>query len=103
MCVECGAEGPEANTPEEADIRWNNRTPEPGTSIIRWTRHDGTEETLPKIYESVLLRDANSFAKIPMKNQGRRGDEWFFEDGTRREIEIGDEWTYYPEPQVETA
>jgi hypothetical protein len=27
--------------------RWNRRTPEPGTSVIRWTRYDGDPDNIP--------------------------------------------------------
>ncbi len=65
---------------------WNHCTSEPGTSVLRWTRYDGTPETLPE-------------------NRKRKGQILYFGDGDKRAdvgfpsdffFKIGDEWTYLP-------
>ena len=105
----CGAEGPEAKSRQGADALWNRRTPEPGTSVIRWTRYDGTPETLPNdnpnmpISGDVLfIRQDKGFTKIPLSGELYFNDEGnpCWKDGmTYWELEKGDLWAYIPTPE----
>ena len=73
---------------------WNRRTPEPGTSVVRWVRYDGTTETLPEIVDRcshyVLLNDGIDRLGVWMKRI-----IWVQAD---RQPSIGDVWAYLPEP-----
>ncbi len=62
---------------------------DPTVSIIRWTRYDGTKETLPA-------------------SRMQKGRILYFEDGDKRAdvgfppdffFKIGDEWAYLPTPE----
>lgn len=44
------------DTKETAIAAWNRRTPEPGTSVVRWVRYDGTSETLPEKGKIILVK-----------------------------------------------
>ena len=46
---------------------WNRRTPEPGTSVIRWQRYDGTPETLPDAGKDCIV-----FRRMPATSRARR-------------------------------
>ena len=102
MCMGCGAEGPEAKSRQGADALWNRRTPEPGTSVLHWTRYDGTKETLPDRASRVLLSTDRD--KL-------YADEAFFmifsdgsvawQPGNGKDIKpvVGDLWTHWPTPE----
>ena len=89
MCMGCGAEGPEAKSRQGADALWNRRTPEPGTSVLRWTRYDGTPETLPESGREILCYDGNG------RYLGNyiRGEEMFLCVNIDRVF-----WAYLPKP-----
>ncbi len=99
MCMGCGAEGPEAMSRQGADALWNRRAPEPGTSVIRWTRYDGTPETLPDAgKDCIVFRDGDRyyahFDFVKWKTQGRKS--WIDNDQPK----VGDEWAYTPTPEA---
>ncbi len=85
VCIECGAEGPVANTREEADIRWNHRVPEPGTSIIRWTRYGDRK---PDNKSRQYIRSVSGVAMTWVPN-GEIPDNCWSDD---------DLWAYLPGP-----
>jgi Lar family restriction alleviation protein len=90
VCTKCNA-GIETYSDKDAAIAaWNRRAPEPGTSVIRWTRYDGTAETLPEECEPVLVR-----IRGRVHVQKREEDVW---ERMGQEIRCGDLWAYLPEP-----
>ncbi len=87
-CGGCGCGGPLASTELLAIDEWNLRTPEPNTSVLRWTRYDGTVETLPEDNEKRVM-------VIPFEQP----------DEIRMSISFpivlckGDIWAYLPTPE----
>ena len=98
MCMGCGAEGPEAKSRQGADVLWNHRTPEPGTSVIRWTRCDGTPETLPNEDVYVFVRKGSGSFPAMRIYTNFKEFIWKMYDGWI-DIEIGDLWAYLPIPE----
>ncbi len=75
---------------EDAIAEWNSRAPELGTSVIRWTRYDGTPETSPD----------------PGINGLVFHDDHFFSGCFAHSImtlKSGDLWAYLPESPEEMA
>lgn len=88
MCSSCGVSG--VGKTIEA---WNKRIPEPNTSVIRWTRYDGKEETLPEKCTDVIVNDISGF-KYPAY---RFFDSMYWKCfHCCRNISIGDMWAYIP-------
>lgn len=91
--------------PEEAVTTWNRRTPEPGTSVIRWTRYDGTQETLPKAGKIVFIIPIG-MSMLPVTTI-YNGAEWEINMTTPHDKKPcymtkmpakGDIWAYLPNP-----
>ncbi|MCD8349588.1 MAG: hypothetical protein LUC93_03155 [Planctomycetaceae bacterium] len=49
---------------DDAIEAWNRRTPEPGTSVVRWVRYDGTEKSKPPSSTRVLVYEPNNWIHI---------------------------------------
>lgn len=98
-CLICGAEGPEAKTPEGADA-WNRRTPAPMTSVVTWVRYTGEPETLPAKRKQVTT----SFVKYGevhacvRENDSADYPYWVKGDDIHEPFSIGDLWAYLPTP-----
>ena len=94
-CNNCGACGPyEGHNPCHSG--WNRRTPEPGTSVVRWVRYDGRPETLPK--EGKPVRLARGECEIVSLFEGYWVDT---SDTYAGDPAIGILWFYLPEPPAE--
>ena len=78
--------------PQEAVSAWNRRAPEPGTSVIRWTRYDGAPETLPKETELVLWDN-----EVCLLSHSETGLFWHYRERYKN-VTIGDVWAYLPTP-----
>lgn len=102
-CLLCGAEGPEARTPEEADCLWNRRTPEPGTSVARWVTIDMDDPTTyPAMCTHVLVAvDGGAEYMFYSVRPDRR--EWINEFGERFMVDSGDRWACLPMPPEDDA
>lgn len=72
----------------EAIAAWNRRTPEPGTSVVRWVRYDGTPETMPDEDRAVMVSSWDGFG-ISVVDNPVEAEEI---------ICTGDLWAYLPEP-----
>ena len=102
-CEKCGAEGPVENAEHNAIEIWNDRTPETMTSVIRWVRYDGTPETLPENYKTLLLCPVHGGGVFPAYRWEYESHEfWQVLASESRRIEIGDLWAYLPEPPEST-
>ncbi len=72
---------------------------EPNESVLRWTRYDGTMETLPEEDKAISVegipayRLENCFMFAVNLSVGG----WQF---VGRKIEIGDMWVYLPTPET---
>ncbi|MCD8139307.1 MAG: Lar family restriction alleviation protein [Planctomycetaceae bacterium] len=54
QCHACREETGRYSGMEVAIAAWNRRTPEPGTSVVRWVENDGTYETLSERYRKII-------------------------------------------------
>lgn len=86
QCCDCLASSC-ADDKESAISAWNRRAPEPGTSVVRWVRYDGTPETLPDHYEWILFTKVNKRKFVPEVCKSEFAD-----------LNMGDIWAYLPEP-----
>lgn len=110
LCAEgCGFYTPHYITEAEAVAAWNRRTPEPGTSVVRWVRYDKTnDDTLPEPGKEVLVLNRYDGQTMTIASLGvtqrddpTYGDELGFLDAERQfvsELRDGDLWAYLPEP-----
>ncbi len=77
---------------ERIKEEWNRRTPEPGTSILRWTRYDGTPETLPEEGKEIIVKGEKFLPFCLWEGH------WIdCTDSFARDFNVGDEWAYLPE------
>lgn len=86
------------DTREQAAEAWNRRASEPGTSVVRWVKYDGTPETLPERMRNCLfVRPFCHGMMIRFLATGNRG--WVCADGCHGDFDkkIGDLWAYLPE------
>lgn len=88
----------EGETEAEAVAAWNRRTPDPGTSVVRWVKYDGTPETLP---------ERNHCQVLFFRKGETQGTYFYHKFGEHIELlsygeqiipKKGDLWAYFPEP-----
>lgn len=70
---------------------------EPGTSVIHWTRYDGSPETLPLWNTQLLLVGIDSVC-IGYYSRKADSQSWVSDEGDLQDVEIGDLWAYLPSP-----
>lgn len=97
-CIGCGAVSPYAATEEKVWEECVHRTPEPGTSVVRWVKYDGTPETLP---------ERNHCQVLFFRKGETQGMYFYHKFGEHIELlsygeqiipKKGDLWAYFPEP-----
>lgn len=112
ICRRCGANIRKLDPRKDVVAAWNRRTPEPGASVVRWIRYDGTPRTLPDEAELVLvyrlltnnLRYRYTMCFIASYMFARnKGAVWLVNDKFSlieccglEKIHIGDIWAYLP-------
>lgn len=104
-CLECGCKGPDQISAFEAIAAWNRRTPEPGTSVVRWVRYDGEVNTLPDRGKWILVFQKGDIAPIPGELAENPLNYYrYFQrcDEQDTDIEVGDLWAYLPTPPPPT-
>ncbi len=98
--VECGkcSKFLESINQDEVIRKWNQRTPEPNTSVLRWTRYDGTTETLPEEDKAISVKGIPAYRleNCFMFAVNLSVGGWQF---IGRKIEIGDMWAYLQTPE----
>ncbi len=85
-CLSCG-------TTSDSISIWNHRTPEPGTSVIRWTMYNGIMNNLPECNTEifVLCKSGRKFFGVA----GYVLDQYVWGENNDHP-EIGDKWAYFP-------
>jgi hypothetical protein len=96
-CWNCGARGSAALTEREAIEKWNHREIEPGTSVIRWTRYDGTPETLPEDRNDRIVRIMRVAERFRHNGQMIPNVD-LVRPILLESMKIGEWWAYLPEP-----
>ncbi len=71
------------------------------TSVIHWTRYDGTEETLPEnngkySTRPVLAAFGGQVGQANLRIEGVEHPSWTDDNFYTQKIEIGDMWAYLP-------
>ncbi len=85
---------------DEAYNGWNLRTPEKGTSVIRWTRYDGIVYTLPNEGKDVIVYlPRYGISKSTIRTGGVWGILHGKPDYVLYPVAIGDMWAYLPTPE----
>ena len=93
VCKNCDARIDSDASRDEAIDMWTRRASEPGTSVVRWTRYDGTPETLPDAHRMILLSYGGRFDDFYVYQTISGGMLPF-----GNTFENGDLWAYLPEP-----
>ena len=100
-CRGCGARGGLGHTGrnrDEAIAAWNRRTPEKGTSVVRWTKIDLEDvSTYPAWHSDVLLSYEDKV--MPVFFTVKQEEYcWVRTDNVPLPFDDGDFWAYLPEP-----
>lgn len=81
--------------------RQNRRTPEPGTSVVRWVRYNGDLESLPEPGKRAWLCGSRGIYPRVIIGYDAEAEYWYLcPDGIINMVE-GDRWAYLPEPPAE--
>ncbi len=85
---------------------WNRRTPEPGTSVIHWTRYNGTTGTLPELFSpgSLGRHVLRVIDDVVLPDFLFKGicDGRIIWHRTLKVPVVGDEWAHMPESKEGT-
>lgn len=97
-CIQCRVTSYAHHDKNIAINLWNRRTPEPGTSVVRWIKCEEAKQILPPEEHYCLLRLQNMTTVGDLLNNRW----WVWDSKGQRSIDLpvayGDMWAYLPEP-----